>query len=177
VQQIRLPPAYFAEGIALSDNRLVQLTWRSETAFVYALADFASVGQFSYQGQGWGLCHDGTHFLMSDGTDTLTLRDGDTFAVVDRISVRSDGEPVRGLNELECVGDSVYANVYQTDRIVRIQKATGKVTTVVDASGLLSPIERLGADVLNGIAHNPDSGSFLLTGKLWPKLFEVRFVP
>jgi glutaminyl-peptide cyclotransferase len=177
VHRVLLPHAYFGEGLALRENRLVQLTWRAETALVYALADFEPVGRLSYQGQGWGLCYDGTHFFMSNGTATLTLRDPETFEVVERITVTSKGEPVQSLNELECVGDSVYANVYRTNRIVRIEKATGKVTAVIDASGLLTPIEGLSADVLNGIAHDPESGSFLITGKLWPKLFEVRFVP
>ena len=177
VHQISLPHRYFAEGLARINNRLVQLTYREEIAFVYAIGDFEPVGQLAFQGQGWGLCYDGEHFIMSNGSATLTVRDPATFEVIDQILVTKDEAPVHRLNELECVGDSVYANVYLTNRIVRVEKDTGKVTAVIDASGLLTLTERLGADVLNGIAYDPESGSFLITGKLWPKLFEVRFVP
>ena len=177
VRQISLPEAYFGEGLARRSDRLVQLTYREGIAFVYGIEDFGPLGQFSYQGQGWGLCYDGEHFLMSNGSATLTVRDPATFEVIDQIHVTRNGSPVLRLNELECVGNEVYANVYLTDRIVKIEKETGKVITEIDASGLLTPMERLRADVLNGIAHDPETGSFLITGKLWPKLFEVRFVP
>jgi glutaminyl-peptide cyclotransferase len=177
LQRVALPDGYFGEGLALQESRLVQLTWWENLAFVWTIDGFRPVGQFSYKGEAWGLCYDGEHFLMSDGTDTLTVRDPATFDVIDRIRVTLQGNPVTRLNELECVGNSVYANVYFTDTIVRIEKKTGNVTAVIDASGLLTPEERLGADVLNGIAHDPEKDSFLITGKLWPRLFEVRFVP
>jgi glutamine cyclotransferase len=114
---------------------------------------------------------------MSNGSATLTVRDSATFGVVDQIYVTRDGSPVINLNELECVGEEVYANIYRSDRIVRIDKDTGKVLADIDASGLLSLTERLSADVLNGIAYDSENETFLITGKLWPKLFEVRFVP
>jgi len=177
VHQIALPHRYFAEGLARHNNRLVQLTYREQIAFVYAIGDFEPVGQLAYQGQGWGLCYDGEHFIMSNGSATLTVRDPTTFEVIDQILVTQDETPVHRLNELECVADSVYANVYLSNRIVRVDKDTGKVTAAIDASGLLTRAERLAADVLNGIAYDRESGSFLITGKLWPKLFEVRFVP
>jgi len=177
LQQVRLPDGYFGEGLARKEDRLVQLTWWEDLAFVWTIESFRPAGQLSYKGEAWGLCYDGEHFLMSDGSDTLAVRDPATFGVVDRIQVTLHGSTLTGLNELECVGDSVYANVYFTDRIVRIEKKTGNVTAVVDASGLLAPSERLAADVLNGIAHDPEKDSFLITGKLWPRLFEVRFVP
>ena len=144
---------------------------------VYEIEAFGTLGQFLYQGQGWGLCYDGEYFIMSNGSATLTVRDPATFGVVDQIYVTRDGSPVMNLNELECVGNEVYANIYRSDRIVRIAKDTGKVLADIDASGLLSFAERLRADVLNGIAYDPESETFLITGKLWPKLFEVRFVP
>ncbi len=177
LHQVDLPAHLFGEGLARHGDRLVQLTYRSRTALVVGIQDFAPLGQFSYQGQGWGLCFDGEHFIMSDGSPVLTVRDPSTFEILDQIDVTHDGKPVIYLNELECVGDEVYANVYHSDRIVRIAKETGKVTADIDASGLLSKSERLAADVLNGIAYDPESETFLITGKLWPKLFEVRFVP
>ncbi len=176
LQQIDLPPDLFGEGLARRGDRLVQLTYREQVALVVAVESFEPIGRFSYQGQGWGLCCDGEHFLMSNGSSALAVRDPVTFEILGRIDVTRDGIPVPNLNELECVGDAVYANVYRSDRIVRIAKETGKVTAEVDASGLLSPSERLRADVLNGIAHDPENETFLITGKLWPKLFEVRFV-
>ena len=177
LQRIDLPPDLFGEGLARHDNRLVQLTYRKQVAVVYEIEAFGTLEQFSYQGQGWGLCYDGEHFIMSNGSATLTVRDPDTFRVVDQIFVTRDGSPVMNLNELECLGDEVYANIYRSDRIVRIAKDTGKVLANIDASGLLSFTERLSADVLNGIAYDPENETFLITGKLWPKLFEVRFVP
>jgi len=177
LQRVDLPPDLFGEGLARHDNRLVQLTYRKQIAQVYEIEGFGTLGQFSYQGQGWGLCHDGEYFIMSNGSATLTVRDPATFGVVDQIYVTRDGSPVMSLNELECVGDEVYANIYRSDRIVRIAKDTGKVLADIDASGLLSLTERFSADVLNGIAYDPENETFLITGKLWPKLFEVRFVP
>lgn len=175
LRRLRLPPDLFGEGLARRGDRLVQLTYREQKAFVYGIEAFDPLGQFSYQGEGWGLCHDGEHFIMSNGSDTLTFRDPDTFEVTGQVPVTRDGRAVRNLNELECVGNEIYANIYRTDRIVKIEKNSGRVTAEIDASGLLSPSERLRADVLNGIAHDPETGSFLITGKLWPKLFEVRF--
>jgi glutaminyl-peptide cyclotransferase len=172
-----LPSHIFGEGLGRQGNRLVQLTYKEQVAFVYGIEEFESQGRHSYQGQGWGLCYDGEHFIMSNGSATLTVRDPTTFEVIDRINVTRDGLPVIYINELECVEDVVYANIYHTDRIVKIAKDTGKVMADIDASGLLSPAERLGADVLNGIAYDPQNETFLITGKLWPKLFEVRFVP
>ena len=177
LQQVDLPPDIFGEGLARNGNRLVQLTYRKQFALVYEIEAFGTLGQLSYQGQGWGLCHDGEHFIMSNGSATLTVRDPATFEVMDQIYVTRDGTPVLNLNELECLGNEVYANIYRSDRIVRIAKDTGKVIADIDASGLLSLTERFSADVLNGIAYDPENETFLITGKLWPKLFEVRFVP
>lgn len=177
LQQIDLPPDIFGEGLARHDNRLVQLTYRKQIALVYEIEAFGTLEQFSYQGQGWGLCHDGEYFIMSNGSAMLTVRDPATFEVVNQIYVTRNGSPVLNLNELECLGNEVYANIYGSDRIVRIAKDTGKVMADIDASGLLSFTEGLSADVLNGIAYDPENETFLITGKLWPKMFEVRFVP
>lgn len=164
----------FGEGLALVGSELIQLTWQERVALRYDL-DFTPRGTFSYEGEGWGLCYDGARLVMSDGSSELTFRDPKTFAVIGSVGVTSDGVPVKNLNELECVGSLVYANVWQTDTIVRIDAASGHVLTRIDASGLLSPSEAARADVLNGIAFDAKTGHFFLTGKLWPKLFEVRF--
>jgi len=173
---VSLADKYFGEGIAVVDDRVVQLTWQEHTAFVYRLSDFKQVSTFSYDTEGWGLCDDGTRLVMSDGTNELYFRDRSTFAVKGKVSVTQSGTPIDRLNELECVDGQVYANVWQTNTIVRIDPASGKVTAAIDASGLLSADEERGVDVLNGIAYDPSTKTFLITGKYWPTLFEVRFV-
>lgn len=172
-----VPQEYFAEGLALVGDRLIQLTWQEQKAFVYKLADFSKVEELRYDGEGWGLCWDGTRLIMTDGSDRLTFRDPKTFAVIGTVHVTLAGRPINQLNELECVNGTVYSNVWQTDDILRIDPGTGKVTAVIDASSLLTPAERQHADVLNGIAWDPAKKTFLITGKLWPKMFEVAFVP
>ena len=171
---------FFAEGLALVDDSLIQLTWKAETAFVYDLATFEQTGTLEYAGEGWGLCYDGQTIYMSDGSPFLTLRDPETFEVIFSGLVTAQGSLVESLNELECVGDSVYANIYQTNYIVRIDKTNGVVTAIIDASDLVPADERAAwtdAGVLNGIVYLPDSDTFLLTGKYWPKMYEVIFVP
>lgn len=173
-----LDDSLFGEGLALVGERLIQLTWRAGIALIYDLDSFEQVGSFRYQGEGWGLCFDGEMLWMSDGSSTLFARDPATFEITDRLSVTLDGEPLPRLNELECVGPYVYANVWQSDTLVRVDKRSGRVDAVVDASPLLSPQLRavLSADaVLNGIAYDPEGDRFLITGKLWPAIFAVRF--
>jgi glutaminyl-peptide cyclotransferase len=191
LQQTDVEAAYFAEGLALVDDRLIQITWKEETAFIYDLETFEPVGTFDYTGEGWGLCYDGKVIWMSDGTDTLTARDPDTFKVVREIQVTfeeyslsqmvtEDGHALSAINELECVDGSVYANVWFTDYILQIDTETGQVTSIIGASDLLTPEEKAALPsgaVLNGIAYNDESETFLLTGKYWPKLFEVQFKP
>jgi glutamine cyclotransferase len=174
---LEMPQGFFAEGLAQVGGRLVQLTWKEGVAFVYDIRTFERAGEHAYQGEGWGLCNDGHRLVMSDGSDQLTFRDLHTFARLGSVAVRRDGLPARNLNELECVGREVYANVWQTDEILRIDPANGQVTAVIDARGLLSADELAHADVLNGIAYDPAKKTFLITGKLWPKMFEVEFVP
>ncbi|MBK9051914.1 MAG: glutaminyl-peptide cyclotransferase [Chloroflexi bacterium] len=176
IQFVPLAETYFAEGLERVEDRLIQITWREQTAFVYDINTFALLNTFSYAGEGWGLCYDGLDLYMSNGSDSLTVRDPETFAVRSEIPVTLDGQPVVRLNELECVGNTVFANIWQTDTIVQIDKNSGQVVAVIDATGLLTTEERTTTDVLNGIVYQPETNTFLITGKLWPKIFEVHFV-
>lgn len=175
-RQVELPASLFGEGLASVGSRLIQLTWTSGVARVYDRESFEVVGEHRYSTPGWGLCHDGSRLVMSDGTSTLYFRDPVTFELEGQVQVTQDGQALDRLNELECVGGKVYANRFETDWIMEIDPTTGDVTAVIDASGLLTPTERARADVLNGIAYRMGAGTFLVTGKLWPKMFEVRFV-
>ncbi|MGQ0717658.1 MAG: glutaminyl-peptide cyclotransferase [Pseudonocardiales bacterium] len=177
LQEQTLPVPLFGEGLTVAGDRLWQLTYTSGLAIERDPATLAERRRVTYQGEGWGLCHDGDRLVMSDGSDRLTFRDPVTFAPSGQAVVRLDGEPVRKLNELECAGGVIWANVFQDDRILRINPGTGAVTGVVNASGLLSPPQRSAAGVLNGIAAIPGTDEFLVTGKNWPSLFRVRFVP
>jgi len=172
-REIDLSDEYFGEGLALVGDRLIQLTWKNQVAFVYDL-DFTRLTSFQYTGEGWGLCFDGKRLVMSDGSSRLSFRDPATFEELGGVEVKLDGEPVTQLNELECVGHEVFANVWLTNWIVRIDPSSGRVLTAIDASDLLTEEEARHADVLNGIAYDPSTRHFFLTGKLWPKLFEVR---
>ncbi len=176
---VPLPEPLFGEGITVVGSRLWQLTWRSGVAVERDIDTLRERRRVRYDGEGWGLCHqDGPdRLVMSDGTATLTFRDPDDFSVLGTVEVTDSGNPVAELNELECVGDTVYANVWHTDHILRIDPTTGVVTARIDASGLLTPQEAAEADVLNGIAALDEPDRFLVTGKLWPKMFAVRFVP
>lgn len=180
VMQINLAPDDFGEGLALVGNRLIQLTWQEHIAYVYDVNTFARIGTYSYVGEGWGLCYDGKDLYMDNGSNLIYTRDPITFDVTKYVPVFLDGQPVKNLNELECVGDSLYVNVWLTNTILRLDKATGRVTAVIDATGLLKPdeITAAGPDgVLNGIAYDPSRNDFLITGKYWPWMFEVQFVP
>ena len=175
-QRIDIPPQYFGEGLSLVDRRLIMLTWRAQRAFSYDRDSFELLDTYRYRGEGWGLCYDGDRLIMSDGSDRLTFRDPVTFEPIGERRVRLRGRPLHELNELECVDGAVYANVWQTDFIVRIDPESGRVTDYIDAAGLLQGPDRLGAEVLNGIAWDPEADTFYITGKWWPKMFEVRFV-
>jgi glutamine cyclotransferase len=177
LQQVDLADDYFGEGVTVFGDRIIQLTWREETGFVYDRDSFEPLGTFTYPHEGWGLTHDGTHLIVSDGTPTIRFWDPETFAEVRHIEVRHEGAPVTRLNELEYIDGEIYANVWQKNYVLRIDPATGEVTGWVDLSGLLTPQERAAADVLNGIAYDAVRGRLLVTGKLWPKLFEIRLVP
>jgi len=172
-----LSPNLFGEGLARVGDRLVQLTWREGVAPVWDLSTLEPLDQLSYQGEGWGLTFDGERLVMSDGSAWLVFRDPETLAELGRVLVTLDGEPLEELNELEWVGGAVWANVWGSSSVVRIDPATGVVTGVADLSALLArlpPAESRGIDVLNGIAWWPERDAFLVTGKLWPRVFLVK---
>jgi glutaminyl-peptide cyclotransferase len=174
LQRRDLGPEHFGEGITVFGSDLFQLTWQSGVAFVYDRASFTPRRSFTYPGEGWGLTSDGTSLIMSDGTDALRVLDPVSFKERRRLKVTAGGRPVDRLNELEYVKGEVYANVWQTDYVARIDPKTGRVTSWIDFSGLLTPRERLSVDVLNGMAFDSATDRLFVTGKLWPKVFEVR---
>ncbi len=174
-QRVDIEAAYFGEGLARVDDELIMLTWKAQRAFVFGLERFDRRQTFRYRGDGWGLCNDGRRLIMSNGSNRLTFRDLRTFEPIGDVAVTLRGLPLLQLNELECVGDVVYANVYQTDYLVRIDPSSGRVTHQIDASGLLTPAEARRADVLNGVAFDPGTERFYITGKLWPTMYEVTF--
>lgn len=178
VQRVELAPEFFGEGIALLKNNVVQLTWQSQTGFVYNLSDFRVLRRFSYSGEGWGLTADGRQIFMSDGTPEIRVLDPGTFAEKRRFTVHDGDTPIDQLNELEFVDGEIFANVWLTDRIARISPQSGKVVGWIDLKGLLSPIYRLESGaVLNGIAYDSTRKRLFVTGKLWPSIFEIRLVP
>jgi len=177
-QYAPLPAQYFGEGVANWGSTLIQLTWQNGIAFVYDRFSFRVLRTFDYRGEGWGLTQDGKHLILSDGTSTLRFLDPATFREVRRMTVRWKGAPVAKLNELEYIRGEIYANIWYSDRIARISPATGNVLGWIDVSGLLSPHERTNPDaVLNGIAYDAQHDRLLVTGKLWPKIFEIKIVP
>ena len=177
LQKRDVPEQYFGEGIVNWKDRLLEITWQNQTGFIYNLATFAPQRQFSYPGEGWGLTQDGRRIIMSDGTAQLRFWDPETLQETGRVTVTDDGRPVTELNELEWIKGEVFANVYQTDRIARIDPSSGKVVGWIDLTGLLGAADRLRqVDVLNGIAYDDKMDRLFVTGKLWPKLFEIRLV-
>ncbi len=168
-----LDPKYFAEGLTDWGNRLIQLTYQTHVGFVYDAVTFKSLRTFNYAGEGWGLTHDRTRIIMSDGTAFLRFLDPATLREIGRLRVHDGARDVDNLNELEWVDNEIFANVWQTDRVCRIDPATGRVTGWIDLSGLLAASARAGADVLNGIAYDPAGRRLFVTGKLWPSLFEI----
>jgi glutamine cyclotransferase len=179
LQSVNLDPSFFGEGIAVLGDRIYQLTWKAGVALVYDRETFEQVGTFHYEGEGWGLTTDGTRLIMSNGTNRIVFRDPDTFDEVSHIDVTLGGQPVGNLNELEIVGDELWANVWLTDVIARIDPETGEILGLIDLRGLLSAKDRrkVKVDVLNGIAYDPASGHLYVTGKWWPKLFQIELVP
>ena len=179
VQLHQLENHFFAEGLALFGNRLLQLTWRANKGFAYRLDSFEPLAEFTYPTEGWGLTYDGELLVMSDGSATLYFRDPFTFAEVSRIAVVAQGRPVSQLNELEWVAGEIFANIWQTDTIARIDPMTGQVSGWIDLTGLLSDADRRGsnAEVLNGIAYDPEGERLFVTGKWWPKLYQIELIP
>lgn len=174
-----LPDRYFGEGMAVLDGKIFQLTWRENTGFVYDLETFALLHQFYYPTEGWGLTTDGKQLIMSDGSDRLYFLDPENLEVVREVKVTYHGMSVSLVNELEYVEGEIYANVWLTDFVVRIAPEDGQVTGWIDFSGLLDPVlaQEYQVDVLNGIAYDAGTGRLFVTGKLWPKLFEVSIKP
>ena len=179
VEKHDLPPEYFGEGIINWKNQLIQLTYKSETGFVYDLASFAVQRKFEYPGEGWALTTDGKRILMSDGTPQIRFWNPDTLAETGRLTVTDNGQPLKNVNELEWVKGDIYANVWMTDRIAIIDPASGVVKSWIDLSGLLDASDRASGevDVLNGIAYDAKTDRLFVTGKRWPKLFEIKLVP
>lgn len=177
LQQHAHSTRYFGEGITLINDKIFQLTWRSRVAFVYDIKSFQILRTFSYDGQGWGITFDGSSLIMSDGTATLRFLNPQTFEEIGRIEVTDDNQPVTRLNELEYVRGEIYANIWKTDRVARIAPDTGRVVGWIDLHGLLGAAHRdQPVDVLNGIAYDPETDRLFVTGKLWPKLFEIKLV-
>ncbi len=177
LQGVELPPEVFGEGITRWGDRLVGITWQEQTAFVLDLKTFKLWRKFSYPGEGWGITHNERELVMSDGSAELRFLDPLTFKELRRVKVTADGRPVTQLNELEWVEGEILANVWQTDRIARIDPKTGRVTGWIDLTGLLPDGQRPHPDaVLNGIAYDAKAKRLFVTGKLWPKLFEIQLV-
>lgn len=175
LKQVALAPVYFAEGIAVIGAQIFQVTWQNRIGFVYDADTFRRQNEFSFEGEGWGLTTDGRTLILSDGTDRIRFLDPATFALVRTIRVSREGRPVDRLNELEYIHGEIFANVWQTDDVVRIDPATGNVRGVIDFSGLLAATDRRpDTDVFNGIAYDAKGDRLFVTGKRWPRLFEVK---
>jgi glutaminyl-peptide cyclotransferase len=178
LKQIPIEPRYFGEGITVFNHQVVQLTWQAEMGFVYDQDSFKQVKTFNYPGEGWGLTNDGKQIYMSDGTAQIRRWDPQTLQERGRLTVHDGATQVVYLNELEWVKGEIYANVWQTKRVARISPTDGRVVGWVDLSGLLTPQEEAsGVDVLNGIAYDETGDRLFVTGKNWPKLFEIKLVP
>lgn len=173
-QQYDLPDQYFGEGMVIRGEDIVTLTWRHQKGFIFDRDSFALKGEWTYPGEGWGLTSDGASIFMSDGTAAIRRLDPASLQETGRINVTMNGNPVDQLNELEYIKGEIWANVFQTDRIVRIDPASGEVKGVIYLGGLLKPEERRQADVLNGIAYDREGDRVFVTGKYWPRLFEIR---
>jgi len=172
IQFVRLPDSWFGEGVTVWGDTIVQLTWQNHVAVVYEKDTFAAIDTFTYSTEGWGLTHDGSRFIMSDGSSTLYFRDRYTFAETGRIRVFDEVGPVAGLNELEYIDGLVYANRYLTEKILMIDPATGRVRGRIDTKGL----EHFGSNVTNGIAYDPDTDRLFITGKRWQNVYQIELV-
>jgi glutamine cyclotransferase len=178
LKEVSVPSQYFAEGLTNWGGTLIQLTWKAHLAFVYDRASFRLLRTLQYPWEGWGLTQDGRHLILSDGSDTLHFLNPETFAEVRSLRVTDHGNPVKELNELEYIHGEIYANVWMADRIARISPQTGKVLSWIDLRGILPEIELRSRDaVLNGIAYDASRNRLFVTGKLWPRLFEIQLMP
>jgi len=175
LQKVNVPEPYFAEGIAVLNGKVYQLTWQHQVGFIYDAQTFARLGQFNYQGEGWGLATDGQSLILSDGSNRIRFIDPSNFRVTRSITVLDSGKPVNELNELEYVNGEIYANVWHDNRIATIDPQSGRVTSWIDLSGLMPEGELHDPEaVLNGIAYDKANDKLIVTGKLWPRLFEIK---
>lgn len=175
LKQVDVPEPYFAEGIALLNNKIYQLTWQHRLGFIYDAQSLQKTGEFSYSGEGWGLTADGQSLILSDGSNRIRFLDPDSFKATRTIAVMDGRTPVTEINELEFVNGEIYANIWHDDRVAAIDPQTGRVKAWIDLSGLLKPGDTSDPEaVLNGIAYDQSSGRLFVTGKLWPKLFEIK---
>lgn len=175
LKKIDVPYPYFAEGITVFNNKIYQLTWQDQLGFIYDAQSFEKTGQFYYNGEGWGLTTDGRSLILSDGSNRIRFLDPDSFKVTKTIAVMDGKTPVDQLNELEFVNGEIYANIWHDDRIATINPENGRVTAWIDLAGLLQPGDVQDPEaVLNGIAYDQSSGRLFVTGKLWPRLFEIK---
>ena len=174
---LNISSEYFAEGITIFNDKIYQLTWLENKGFIYNISNFELVGQFDYSTEGWGITHDDKQLIMSDGSEKLYFLDPTELKVTRSIRVSNNGTPITRLNELEYIDGQIFANVWQTDYIVIISPQNGNVTGWVNLTGLLSADDRTGGEnVLNGIAYDPSTDHLLITGKKWPKLFEIELI-
>ena len=177
LQICELPPQFFGEGVTIYGNKIIQLTWQSHIGFVYDKYSFKLLQEFNYPDEGWGITHDGKNLIMSDGTSTLHFLNPETFEEISQIEVSANNVSVTRINELEYIQGEIYANIWQTERIARIDPLTGQVIGWIDLKGILSPEDDSETvDVLNGIAYDAKNDRLFVTGKFWPKLFEIELM-
>jgi glutamine cyclotransferase len=177
LQIYELPPQFFGEGVTIYGNKIIQLTWQSNIGFVYNKYSFKLLQEFNYPDEGWGITHDGKHLIMSDGTETLHFLNPETFEEISQIEVSANNIPVTRINELEYIQGEIYANIWQTERIARIDPLTGQVIGWIDLKGILSlKDDSETVDALNGIAYDAKNDRLFVTGKYWPKLFEIELM-
>ncbi|HEY6187065.1 MAG TPA: glutaminyl-peptide cyclotransferase [Pyrinomonadaceae bacterium] len=175
LRKVEVPQEYFAEGLTIFQGKIYQLTWQSHKGFIYDLASFQPLGEFTYEGEGWGLTHDDRSLIMSDGTNLIRFIDPVNYKTERAIKVYDGDRPLTKLNELEYIHGEIYANIWETDWIVRLDPQTGKILGWIDLKDLLPRADRSAqTDVLNGIAYDGASDRLFVTGKLWPKLFQIR---
>jgi glutamine cyclotransferase len=177
LQSLELSDEFFGEGITIYGDKIIQLTWQSNIGFVYDKSSFELLQEFTYPTEGWGITHNGTRLIMSDGTPTLHLLDPQTFEETGQLDVLDDDAPITRLNELEYIQGEIYANIWQTDWVARIAPETGQVIGWVNLRGLLTAEDRSeSVDVLNGIAYDSKNDRLFVTGKLWPRLLEIEVI-
>ncbi len=178
LEKVDLPPRYFGEGLTIHEDKIYQVTWRENTGFVYSPTDLHLVNQFSIPCEGWGLTHNGSHLILSNGSSTISFMNPHTFKITHTIQVTHQGTPVKDLNELEYVDGVIYANIWHRDEIVMIDPTDGSVHGWIDLEGIRGHLDSTeGIDVLNGIAYNPETQRLLVTGKYWPNILEIKLDP